>query len=633
MKTKFLISCKLLLLASAILYVSCRKIVPEKESENTQAGDLVKKKRAGNRVMDAANYPLQTPGYYWVIGTNAANDKIEIYAPNVQDWNTSNALKWSFSPTTALGWTSAQVSLWDFPRNVRFRNVSAMGGECIAATADRMALIASYPSGIRKWSVDIGVDKVPQSVEILPNGNFAIAAAGGNWIRVYASSQGANNSTYGQYDLNDARAVLWDPTKSLLWALGKIPGQGNYYMVALTVGGTAANPTLTENTSYRTQLPGSGPGRDIAPFIGDANKFWISCEGGLYIFNKSAKTFTAAPGPANQSQISSAGSQTHGQIIVSKKDGLCVNSCWSTSTINFYSTTALVASRTKTGARFMSMHPCNPNYEFQTEYRFATYNIRSSNIVEDPLYPQRKWENRYTYVVDMIRKYNFDIFGTQEAWDVQLTNLNDELGPYDHFGPSVEGSTDAAHDNIFYKKWRFGLLTSGTFWLAPGGPTTPTGPSWGANLKRICTWGKFKDLYTGEEFYVFNTHYDNQSDSAKRESSNLLLSKIPSIAGTSPVILMGDFNASQKGTPYKTLHDSQLLDDAFKTANINYSYRTTTTGWNPNRPLTDTLRIDHIFKTSHWSVKSHNVLTDTYNGVDSVLPSDHYPVLIEVKKN
>ena len=40
--------------------------------------------------------------------------------------------------------------------------------------------------------------------------------------------------------------------------------------------------------------------------------------------------------------------------------------------------------------------------------------------------------------------------------------------------------------------------------------------------------------------------------------------------------------------------------------------------------------IDHIFTTSHFKVQKWGVLTDSYDGK---FPSDHFPVLSELKMN
>lgn len=605
-----------------VLIVSCSDILEQEDLSQSQV-DLIAPRA---EVYEDTNYPEQIPGYTWLIGTNAANDKVEIYNPGASDWNNSNALKWDFKPETAHGFSSAHVALWDFPRNVRFRNNAEHGGECVAAVGKELALVVSYPDKDRQWSADIG-DVAPQSIEVLPNGNVAVSAASADWVRVYAASQGSNNTTYAQFNLISARAILWDPTNTCLWAVGKIPGGSNdFVLTALSVGGSSANPTLSEITSRRVTVLDGGPARDISPVIGDPNRFWISGNTGLYTYDKTSETFTSVSGPVNQSQYGSAGNQPHGAIVTLRSDGLCVNSCWSSSTIEFYTTTGLQSTKTRTSARFMSMHPCNPNYEYQPEYRIATYNIRSSNKNEAT--PEREWANRKENVKDMVKRYQMDIFGVQEAWDEQITTL-ETMGPYNNIGVSINGNTNGPSNNIFYRKWRFGLLDWGSFWLCPDGPTTPTGPCWDADQKRMVTWAKLEDLYTGFQFFVFNTHFQAPGPVSRLNSANLILNKLPEIAANTPAIVMGDLNADQAQYGFTVLRDSQLLEDSFDEAITNYSTRATGNGWDPY--VSGDRRIDHVLATEgDWIFTSRNVLTDTYSGD---LPSDHFPVLVEIKPN
>ena len=72
---------------------------------------------------------------------------------------------------------------------------------------------------------------------------------------------------------------------------------------------------------------------------------------------------------------------------------------------------------------------------------------------------------------------------------------------------------------------------------------------------------------TGKKFYVFNTHFDHLGKVARRESAKLVLKKIKEIAGKSPVILTGDFNATPEDEPIKIIlnpEDGDKLIDAEK---------------------------------------------------------------------
>jgi endonuclease/exonuclease/phosphatase family metal-dependent hydrolase len=498
-----------------------------------------------------------------------------------------------------------------------------------------LATICTFPGGVKKWAKNVG--GYGHGVDILPNGNIAIAAYHGNWVRVYASSQSATNGTYAQFNLNQSRGVLWDPTNNILWAVGQIPG-GDFVITALTVGGTAASPTLTEVTSRRTTLPGNTKAVDFSAYYGDYNKLWLTTDAAVYTYDKTAKTFALTPGDANRTVVNGISNQPYGQIIETKIDTACAFNGWCTSKIDFYSMDG-VWQETKTinNGAISKAKVISPNYQMRSEYGIATYNLRRITTADTG---NRAWTVRRPYVVRVIEKYDFDIFGVQEPLGSQIDNLVTDLPLYARFGVSDHNDYDYQHQDIFYKTARFTLLTSGKFWMAPGGPTSiPSDVTpWDSYYHCcVCTWGKFQDKSTGSQFYVFNTHFDPGGGTtgttpgtvAKLESAKVMLSKIQSIAGTSPVIFIGDLNTNQTTEGFAVLNNSDLLQESWDLATTKYpTSRQTGNWWNINPPGNS--QIDQVFVTSHWQVKSHGVLWDNFN---TILPSDHFAVLTELKLN
>ena len=114
-----------------------------------------------------------------------------------------------------------------------------------------------------------------------------------------------------------------------------------------------------------------------------------------------------------------------------------------------------------------------------------------------------------------VRYHDFDIFGTQEGFLEQLTDLL-EMNEYEYTGHGRDDGKDAGeHSAIFYKKDRFKLLDSGDFWLSE----TPDKPGLGWDVtccNRICSWAKFRDLGTSKEFFFFSVHFDHQGIIARK---------------------------------------------------------------------------------------------------------------------
>lgn len=293
----------------------------------------------------------------------------------------------------------------------------------------------------------------------------------------------------------------------------------------------------------------------------------------------------------------------------------------------------------QTGKSKSSKVSATPGY-----YSIATYNVRRTTSAD---VGKLSWTVRRPLVKDMVLKYSFDIFGVQEPMGPQIDNMVADLPAYSRVGVSDHGNHAYQHQDIFYKTAKFTLKSSGKFWMAPGAPTTHTHTSaldlkpWDSEYHAcVCTWAKFQDKTTGREFYVFNGHYDPSGTIAKEQSAILTLSKIQSIAGGLPSIFMGDLNSNQYQSatePYHFLNNSALLDETWNIATTTAPVsRQTGNWWNINPPGDS--QIDHIFvsRESHntWDVLNRTVLWDHYDGVsgyNDVLPSDHFPVVSEMK--
>jgi len=228
----------------------------------------------------------------------------------------------------------------------------------VSCASGGLATIATYPGGSMVWALDVGGSYNPHSVELLPNGNIAVAASDGNWVRVYASSQSSSDSTYAQFNLTGAHAVLWDPQNNILWALGTTT------LTALSIGGSAASPTLSEVTSRNVTLPSSG-GHEMAANWGDPNTLWISTSLNVYLFQKTTQVFYNAPGSTDRTAVKGCGNQPSGEIVQSQQDNsVCTIDTWCTPNINFFTPEgAADYTRTKTGAAFYKCRVFSPDYQ------------------------------------------------------------------------------------------------------------------------------------------------------------------------------------------------------------------------------------------------------------------------------
>eukprot|EP00435_Cladocopium_sp_Y103_P038544 s138_g10.t1 len=124
---------------------------------------------------------------------------------------------------------------------------------------------------------------------------------------------------------------------------------------------------------------------------------------------------------------------------------------------------------------------------------------------------------------------------------------------------------------------------------------------------RYVTWVKLTDQSTGKSFWHFNTHWCVHSDSkntcnedVRYRGARNMVRAIRDVAGDSPVVITGDFNARmrEKGPQH-------FLDSGFKLA-VN--------DW-----------VDCIFYSHHWTLRRE--------GKGSSSGSDHKPVYAELALN
>lgn len=279
----------------------------------------------------------------------------------------------------------------------------------------------------------------------------------------------------------------------------------------------------------------------------------------------------------------------------------------------------------------------------------ASFNLRYDN--KGDAQKGNGWEQRCPVIIDLIRFHDFEIFGAQEALHNMVEDLLTGLPAYAYIGVGRDdGKTKGEYSPIFYRKDRFELLNSGTFWLSENTETPNKG--WDAALPRICSWGEFKDKQSKLRFYFFNLHMDHIGVVARRESAKLVLEKIREMCGNKPVILTGDFNVDQNNESYHLLADSDILNDSYQEAEFRYVLNGTFNAFDPN--LKTNSRIDHIYVSPAFEVKKYGVLTDTYRMqvndgemirkgdfpkevslMDYVarMPSDHFPVKVELVYN
>ena len=261
----------------------------------------------------------------------------------------------------------------------------------------------------------------------------------------------------------------------------------------------------------------------------------------------------------------------------------------------------------------------------KNSYTVMTFNIRMDNR-RDSI---NAWPNRASMVVNFIKSEKPDIIGMQEVMLHQYETLDSLLAGYSSVGVGrTDGGKGGEMNPVFFSREKFDMVRTKTFWLSPT-PDIPGSKDWGSSLPRIVTWMELVDKSTHNHFFVFNTHFAHDSDSARIMSAGILLQSIDSISGEFPFVLTGDFNMLPTSKGYSILtgpsESVPLLEDSFYLSDKNpdgpqYTFN----GFSDKQGAG---RIDYIFVKPGVNVLEHSTFVRKSHGV---YISDHWPVEAKV---
>jgi endonuclease/exonuclease/phosphatase family metal-dependent hydrolase len=184
-----------------------------------------------------------------------------------------------------------------------------------------------------------------------------------------------------------------------------------------------------------------------------------------------------------------------------------------------------------------------------TTVKVASYNVDSAwREVSQPGIPT--WDSRVVGVKNVINMAKPDVVGIQEAPNITI-------GPRHYTqAPDIQRATgyamyqpaDGATEPIPIL-WRAGLfdMTASSYKIFEYRPY----PNYG----RAMTWVKLKSKATGNEFFVFNTHFQSGADgqAARQSEAAMLAAEIQRVNPSRlPAFVTGDFNASASNSAPQT---------------------------------------------------------------------------------
>lgn len=258
------------------------------------------------------------------------------------------------------------------------------------------------------------------------------------------------------------------------------------------------------------------------------------------------------------------------------------------------------------------------------DLQVTSFNIRYGTANDG----ENRWPLRRDLLIDVLRTEDADLIGVQEALHGQIVEITSAVPAYGVIGVGRDdGKTRGEYAAILYRRDRFHVAESGTFWFSDT-PSVVASRSWGNSITRICTWARLVDRQ-GDAFWVFNVHLDHQSQPSRERSTALLAERIRARGVASePVIVTGDFNVGEANPALATLvaGDSAPLVDTFRVRHPEATEVGTFTGFDPARTTGD--KIDYVLVTPGVKVLDAQILRTARDGR---LPSDHFPVTARLR--
>ena len=257
-----------------------------------------------------------------------------------------------------------------------------------------------------------------------------------------------------------------------------------------------------------------------------------------------------------------------------------------------------------------------------TSLSVMTFNMRYDN----PEDGQNNWRFRRERIAGVIKAQEVDVLGTQELLSNQFDDLSGLLTGYQGVGVGrLDGAESGEYCAVFFRKDRFTLLVSGTFWLSET-PEVVGSLGWDGACERIATWVVLRDR-DGRELFFIDTHLDHVGQVARDEGVSLLMKRIETLSGGRPVILTGDFNSEPGSSVVAHVQKDGVLRDAKAIAaqrsGTDWSFSDFGQIPEAERPL-----LDYIFVSGDIEAVRYEVLPDTFDGG---YVSDHAPVMAVVK--
>ncbi len=243
----------------------------------------------------------------------------------------------------------------------------------------------------------------------------------------------------------------------------------------------------------------------------------------------------------------------------------------------------------------------------------ATFNMKNSYSPA----PSKNWIKRADASVELIKDNMLDVIGMQELTPRTKNYLEEKLHEF-YFIGDLRGSlgiTDE-YNSILLKKGMFGLIDYNTYSLSNN--IYKKGSKFPLDFfPRICTLVHV--INEGNKHLIINTHLDNLFNHNRKLQLEVLNEIIKlEKQNDEDIVVMGDFNMRLTGALEMFRKENKLT--SLETKTLGGSFR----NFNKREP------IDYVLVSKNIEILESELITNKYN---DIYPSDHYPVMVNIKKN
>lgn len=255
--------------------------------------------------------------------------------------------------------------------------------------------------------------------------------------------------------------------------------------------------------------------------------------------------------------------------------------------------------------------------------RIMTFNLRCDLIFDF----SNRWGKRKDIVYKIMNDYNCDVIGTQEVTNDMFKDLSENFDQYNIIGKSRSKKLFEERTDILINK-NHKIIEDKTFWLS-GNPDKQGRSIWYSIFPRICTTA-LVELENKKKIRIYNTHLDCFFAKAREHELKKIgeFIKIQDEKENIPIIVMGDFNAEPNSKLIKDFSTNKINNKKFipvQDFNKKLYSKSTMSNFKGNK---NGAHIDYIFVSE--DIEIENVEIVNYN-IDGRYPSDHYPLVADVK--